>query len=147
MLKTLWLTLAVSPLIVGCMTGAQHRETLGSDGEELLTVAAVQREIQLGMSGAQVLSALGSPNIVSTDENRNEIWVYDRVGTEFTYSHGNTGLISLIAGGASSVVGGAIPSHERRAGASRRTQKTLTIIVKFDDDKRVKDYSYHASRF
>ena len=142
-----WITLAISTLVAGCMSGADHREALGSYEEEQLTVAAVQREIQLGMSGAEVLSALGSPNMVSTDENRHEVWVYDRVGTETVYSHSGTGLISLIAAGSGSVAGGAVPTHQQNAGATRRTQQTLTIIVKFDDAKRVRDYSYHASRF
>jgi hypothetical protein len=129
------------------MSGAQHQAALGVFEEEQLTVAAVQREIQLGMSGAAVLAALGSPNIISTDSDRREVWVYDRVGTEYVYSQSRTGLISLIGAGASSVAGAALPRHEQSAGATRRSQKTLTIIVKFDDEKRVRDFSYHASRF
>lgn len=139
--------LGIALLLSGCMTTAQHHAALGDDEEDRLTVAAVQREIQLGMSGAAVLAALGSPNIVSTDEDRNEVWVYDRVATETSYSQGKTGLISLIVAGSSSVVGGVLPTHERKAGASRRSQRTLTIIVKFDEKKQVRDFSYHASRF
>ena len=56
------LCMALLPL-AGCMTASQHNNQLGSADEERLTVAAVQREIQLGMSGAAVLAALGSPNI------------------------------------------------------------------------------------
>lgn len=37
----------------------------GLDGDKL-TVGTVQREIRQGMSGAEVATALGSPNIVST---------------------------------------------------------------------------------
>ena len=32
-------------------------------------------------------------------------------------------------------------------GTSSVSQRTLTVIVKFDADKRVRDYAYHASRF
>jgi len=115
--------------------------------EQRLTVAAVQREIQLGMSGAAVLSTLGSPNIVSTDINRQEIWVYDRVSTEYVYSNSGTGLLSLLGVATGSVAGGVLPGHEQKAGATRRSQRTLTIIIKFDENERVKDYSYHSSRF
>ena len=94
-----------------------------------------------------MLSALGSPNIVSTDEHRHEIWVYDRVGTEYVHSESDSGLISLITGATGAVAGGVLPSFHHEAGASRRSQRTLTIIVRFDGDKQVKDFSYHASRF
>ena len=133
--------------LTGCITASEHNTQLGAMEEQRLTVAAVQREIQLGMSGAAVLSTLGSPNIVSTDGDRNEVWVYDRVSTEYVYSNSGTGLLSLIGAGTGSVAGGVLPSHEQKAGATRRSQRTLTIIIKFDENERVKDYSYHSSRF
>jgi len=134
-------------LATGCTTAAQHQREVNSYEEDKLTVAAVQRTIREGMSGAEVLSALGSPNIISTDENRHEVWVYDRVGTEYVHSESGVGLISLIGAASGSVAGGAAPSYNQSSGASRRSQRTLTIIVRFDGDKRVRDYSYHATRF
>jgi hypothetical protein len=133
--------------LTGCITASEHNTQLGAMEEQRMTVAAVQREIQLGMSGAAVLSALGSPNIVSTDKNRQEVWVYDRVSTEYVYSNSGTGLLSLIGASSGSVAGGVLPSHQQNAGATRRSQKTLTIIIKFDENEHVKDYSYHSSRF
>ena len=141
------LALACPLLISGCTTATEHQSELGADEEARLTVAAVQREVKVGMSGAGVLAALGSPNIVSTDSERREVWVYDRVGTEYVYSHSGTGLISLIGAASSAAVGGVLPSHQQSAGATRRSQRTLTIVVKFDDAKQVRDFSYHASRF
>ena len=147
MIKQLIFPCLVLLPMTGCMTASQHNDQLGSMDEERLTVAAVQREIKLGMSGAAVLSTLGSPNIVSTDKDRHEVWVYDRVGTEYVYSNSGTGLISLIGASGGSVVGGVLPRHQQNAGASRRSQRTLTIIIKFDENKLVKDFSYHSSRF
>ena len=138
---------AICALATGCMTAPQHQQAIDNYEEERLTLAAVQRSVQVGMSGSQVLSALGSPNIVSTDEHRHEIWVYDRVGTEYVHSESDSGLISLITGATGAVAGGVLPSFHHEAGASRRSQRTLTIIVRFDGDKQVKDFSYHASRF
>ena len=43
-----------------------------------LTVGTVQREIRIGMSGADVAQGLGSPNIITTDDQRREAWVYDK---------------------------------------------------------------------
>jgi len=146
-MKILLTTLIVSTLAAGCTTAAQHQRDVSGYDEEQLTVAAVQRNIRTGMSGADVLAALGSPNIVSTDEDRHEVWVYDRVGTEYVHSESGVGLISLIGAGSGSVAGGAMPGYNQQSGASRRSQRTLTIIVRFDGDNRVKDFSYHASRF
>lgn len=146
-MKKLITTAAICMLATGCTTAAQHQQAVNSYDEEQLTVAAVQRTIREGMSGADVLAALGSPNIMSTDENRNEVWVYDRVGTEYAHSESGAGLISLMGAASSSVVGGAIPTYSQKSGASRRSQRTLTIIVRFDENKLVRDYSYHASRF
>lgn len=87
------------------------------------------------MPSSQVIEALGSPNIVSTDESRLEVWVYDKFATDVTYSN-NDGGVWLIFGS----VGGS-------SGATSKTQRTLTIVVKFDADKKVRDFAYHSSSF
>jgi hypothetical protein len=133
--------------LVGCISAAQHQQGLISADEERLTLAAVQRNVQVGMSGDQILVSLGSPNIVSTDEERREVWVYDRIATEYVHSDSGVGLISLLGGASGSVAGGVLPSVNQKSGASRRSQRSLTIIVRFDTEQRVRDYSYHASRF
>ncbi|MGH8204763.1 MAG: hypothetical protein ACREST_09155, partial [Steroidobacteraceae bacterium] len=74
---------------------------------ERLTVGTVQKEIRVGMSGAEVAAALGSPNIVSTDEERREVWIYDKIATDAAYSSSSGGIASLILAGAGSVAGGA----------------------------------------
>ena len=133
--------------LAGCISAAQHQQDVTSLDEERLTLAAVQRNVHMGMSGDQVLESLGSPNIVSTDEERREVWVYDRIATEYVHSDSGAGLISLVGGAAGSVAGGVLPSVNQKSGASSRSQRSLTIIVRFDEQQRVRDFSYHASRF
>jgi outer membrane protein assembly factor BamE (lipoprotein component of BamABCDE complex) len=133
--------------LAGCITASQHQEDLSGVEEQRLTLAAVQRNVRVGMSGAEILDSLGSPNIVSTDEERREVWVYDRIGTEYVHSESGMGLISLVGGASGGAVGGVLPTFNQNSGASRRSQRTLTIIVRFDDTQRVRDFSYHASRF
>lgn len=122
-----------------CQPAQQHAADAraGQDGDRL-TVGTVQREIRVGMSGAEVAQVLGSPNIVTTDEQRRESWVYDKISTERVYSQssGGAGFIPalIIAGGSS-------------AGASSTSQRTFTVIIKFDADRKVRDYAYHTSRF
>jgi hypothetical protein len=57
-------------------------------------VGTVQREIRVGMSGAEVITVLGPPNIVTTDAERREVWTYDRIATETVYSS-SAGAASL----------------------------------------------------
>lgn len=115
----------------GCGAPYHARQVRTAEKANRLTVGTVQREIRKGMSGAEVLEVLGSPNVVSTDESGREVWVYDRFATDVATSQ-SAGTLILFGGGAA---------------ASSRTQRTLTIIIKFDDSKKVRDFAYHASRF
>ena len=128
--------LFVSLLVLsGC--GAAHHAASTQEGLEgnRLTVGTVQKEIKKGMSGSEVAQALGSPNIVSTDEQGREVWIYDKISTDRVQSE-SSGYGTLILFG-----------YRGSAGSSSTSQQTLTIIIKFDHDKKVRDFAYHASRF
>lgn len=123
----------LSVFFSGCST-TYHSQQVNST-EQNLTVGVVQREIRIGMNSADVISVLGSPNIVTTDENRQEVWVYDKISTETAYSKSSVGGSILILGASSS------------NGARSTIQKTLTVIVKFDSQSKVRDFAYHTSKF
>jgi outer membrane protein assembly factor BamE (lipoprotein component of BamABCDE complex) len=109
-------------------------QTAPAGPDERLTVGQVQKEIRVGMSGAEVVQVLGSPNVVTTDELRREVWVYDKVATTSVSSGFVGGLLTLVF---------AVPY----AHSSATSQQTLTVIIKFDEQKNVRDFAYHASRF
>jgi outer membrane protein assembly factor BamE (lipoprotein component of BamABCDE complex) len=75
LIRTILIVLASCSLIAGCTTASQHAAQVNAGDEARLTLAAVQRTVPVGMSGARVLETLGSPNIISTDDERNEVWV------------------------------------------------------------------------
>ena len=136
----------------GCMTASRHAADVqqGLPGDRL-TVGTVQKEIRQGMSGAEVAQVLGSPNIVSTDEKGREVWIYDKIATDRVYSTSYGGIAALIFGGGlpgSSVIGGAVSGSENyNAGAESTSQRTLTVIIKFDENRKVREFAYHSSRF
>lgn len=138
-------------LLGGCMTTAEHRAAVRDDSGDRLTAGKVQREIKVGMTNAQVVEILGSPNLVSTDEKRREVWVYDKVATESAYSTSSGGVNALILGGAGSggLFGGGLGggSYKQGAGASSTTQRTLTVIIKYDEQGKVRDFAYRQSSF
>jgi outer membrane protein assembly factor BamE (lipoprotein component of BamABCDE complex) len=119
----------------GCTSAAQHQRSLGSAQEREMTLGIVQREIRNGMSQADVAEALGSPNLVTRDDLGRETWVYDKIATEASYSRSEAyGTILILGAG-------------QAAGAASTTQKTLTVVIRFDRDQRVDRFSYHSSRF
>jgi outer membrane protein assembly factor BamE (lipoprotein component of BamABCDE complex) len=146
-MNRLIIVVAAAVAATGCTSAATHRADVQDDSMERVTVGTVQKEIYVGMSGAQVASILGSPNIVSTDGDRNEVWIYDKFATDAAYSRSNTGLLGLIVGVGGDVGAGGIGVKRHASGAESRSQRTLTVVVKFDDEDLVRDFAYHTSRF
>lgn len=99
-----------------------------------LTAGKVQREIKKGMSGAEVLQSLGSPNIVTKDENGLETWVYDRIATDASYSNQSDALFLWIF------------AKRNTESEYQLSQSTFTVIIKLKDDK-VDSFTYHSSKF
>ena len=136
----------------GCVSAQKHASDVqgGLQGDRL-TVGTVQREIKQGMSGADVAQILGSPNIVSTDEQGREVWIYDKIATDTVYSNSSGGISSLILGGGpvgSGALGGGVGANSSySSGAASKSQRTLTIVIKYGEDRLVRDFAYHSSRF
>ena len=147
-------TLLMLPLAMvmlgGCMSAAMHQKSLSSTAERDMTLGLVQKEIRIGMPQADVATALGSPNMVSKDSTGRETWVYDKIATEVSYSRdaGGMGIIGLLVGGGSTGgMGAGSASYGREAGAASSTQRTLTVVIRFDAKGLVESTSYHASKF
>jgi outer membrane protein assembly factor BamE (lipoprotein component of BamABCDE complex) len=123
-------------LLSGCSSAYYHAKQVNkADTLDRVTVGKVQSQIRVGMSSAQVVEILGSPNIVTTDENRLENWVYDKIATDVVYSN-ESGDAWLIIG-----------SVHPNSGAKSTSQRTLTIVIKFDVNNKVRDFAYHSSSF
>jgi outer membrane protein assembly factor BamE (lipoprotein component of BamABCDE complex) len=127
----------VSFALAGCYPTSlaeQQADINAAKGEgDNLSIAKVQREIKIGMSSADVVLVLGSPNMVTTDDKRRESWVYDKVSTEgMASTSSGTRFLWLPA--------------DNKAAVSR-SQKTLTIVIKFDEKGMVRDFAYNTSKF
>ena len=147
---TLFMAL-IAMLFVSCMSATQHRQDVSNPEADRISVGKVQREIRVGMSNAEVVEVLGSPNMVTTDEKRREVWVYDKIATDHAYSTSSGGISALILGGSaggSGAVGGGIGSGlSQNSGAASTSQRTLTIIIKYDEQNKVRDFAYRQSSF
>ncbi len=118
-------------LFIGCTTSNQN----STQGKSTLTAGTVQQNIKKGMPSADVVSALGSPSIVTQDENGKSVWVYDRVSSTVQSNSSNAGLWLLVVGAGS------------KNSSSETSQSTLTIIIKFDENDKVESYTFRQSKF
>lgn len=130
--KFLFIVLPLSVFSTSCNPGRFYNETYKD--VQKLELGSVQKGVCEGMAQDEVAAVLGSPNIVTSDKDKKETWIYDKIATEVRQS-GSSGLILFCQTGADYV--------------SRRdvSQKTLTVIIKFDADKKVENVSYHSSKF
>jgi outer membrane protein assembly factor BamE (lipoprotein component of BamABCDE complex) len=138
---------ALTLSIQGCKSVGEHRADIRDDSADKITVGTVQQKIKNGMSSADVILALGSPNIISTDAENREVWVYDKISTENAYSGSRGGLGGLGGIGGSRGGLGGFGSYGESTGATSTSQRTLTIVIKFDENKKVRDLSYRTSSF
>lgn len=146
---TFWLTGCLDTGVNEALLDARtHRKAVSDDEGERLSLGKVQQHMNEGMSGADVIDLLGSPNIVTTDTQRREVWVYDRIFTTTVTSSGadenqEAAAAHLIPG----IKGSSQSSYDVSSSATQTSQKTMTVIVKFDSDKKVRDYAYRLVRF
>ena len=128
-----WAGLIATSLVLGCSV-----PKLPSDSDTSKTnmsVGVVQREIRKGMTGGEVATVLGSPNIVTSGPGGTEVWVYDRTFSQVEAASASTGVWFVIG------------TTGSNAGVTRSSQSTLTVVIKFDAEKKVADVAYHQSKF
>lgn len=137
--------------VVAALAGCAHEKSLHSAKERKMTLGIVQKEIHVGMSSIEVAEALGSPNMVRRDAEGRETWIYDKIATEASYKNSSTNVGAGVSGagmpGNVLLLGTISGGRSGSKGASATTQKTLTVIIRFDANDAVESFSYHSSAF
>ena len=121
-----------------------------------LSYGTVTSQVKKGQTTqVELLDLFGGPNISTTDADGLETWVYERSASDtdvagssdarnlnaFFGAGGNIGG-ATVGGG---VAGGA--SNTRDRSRTSNSVRNLTVIVKFNPDKTVRDYSVRQSTF
>ena len=128
------MTSLLSLILNGCVNNIQPQvNNINNVGKT--TLGIVQKSIKRGMSSAEVIKVLGSPNMVTQDEDSNEVWIYDKHSTEIKSSNQRKGVWLLVV------------STNEGSSSHNSSQKNLTIIIKFNSDNKVKEFSYRSSSF
>jgi outer membrane protein assembly factor BamE (lipoprotein component of BamABCDE complex) len=101
-----------------------------------LTHGNVQLNLKAGeTTQAQVLEAFGAPNVTTVGASGEEIWTYQRHATvSQSSSKRNYWTVVLLGGSAS-------------ADGFEQTQRTMTLIVRFDARKIVSDFRSRSAEF
>ena len=134
-MKNLTFVLFLSFILTGCAMQAPTASAVSND----FTLGKVQSQLKKGMSSSQVVSLLGSPNLVTSTKDGGEAWTYDKISQESESSSvsgagaGSSGNFFGIFGGGRS--------------KSSNSSKYLTLIVKLNADGVVTDYKYQSIKY
>jgi hypothetical protein len=121
-------------------------------GASALSYGAVTSQVVKGKTTqADLLQSFGGPNISTVDNEGVETWVYERSVTQTdAASHSQTWQAAANLGVffghvAAGAQGGTAQSTSQSS--TTASFRSLTVIVKFNGDKTVKDYTVRASQF
>jgi hypothetical protein len=96
----------------------------------------VQLSIKKGITTqAEVLEIFGAPNIATIDGAGYEVWTYQKYATVAQSNVSGVYATVFIAGGTSSSSG------------FEQSSKTMTLILKFDESKKVIDFKSMTTNF
>ena len=140
--------------------------------ESRLTAGKVQQNVSKGMFSTDVVKALGSPNIITKDKTGKTTWVYDRVSTYHSKTNGGLNFVRMnandfvitggIVAGTAAALSNSNPTNFLISAAAiglatlvnvqgdyeyKTEQKTMTIILDFDENDKLSNFSYMYSSF
>lgn len=147
-----------APVFAAKLEGNVKKQTNPPVSEQELTIGTVQKYVHVGMAQDEVAVALGSPNIVTQDANGKETWIYDKISSSITDRNKNEsyvenamdaryfwhGVLTLATLG---LINKDVKPELKDVSQVVSTQKTLTIVIKFDSTNKVESYTYHMSKF
>lgn len=125
-------TLLLPILLIGCASQTQTPLLSSRQADtEKITLGSVQGQLREGSSSAEVIAALGSPNIVATNPDKTETWVYDKMFTETEISASGINL----------------PFSGSVSGARAKSSRTLIVTIKFNKQKTVESIQYRQTSY
>lgn len=153
-MKRIILIIMVGLFLVGCATQQTAKPAL--------TYGAVKKHMVKGVTTqAEIIELFGSPNITTKSKGGDEVWTYDQVsyvGIDESGPRPEAILIATATGGAVGAILGHQLGHSTEGAAaglftgaaigsqfqmhsSGSGTKTVTLMLWFDENDLVKDYS------
>ncbi len=154
--------IAISLILGGCLSSPQQNPTQSkvsqpSDRSQdetptRLSYGAITDTVKKGKTTQSDLVALfGGPNITTLDSDGTETWVYERTSSETSSTsqvteNSQVERFDFFFGLGLMGKGADARRSNDRTNVSHSI-KTLTVIIKFNQDKTVKEYSARAAYF
>ena len=141
--------LSISVILFNCAPPEPIIIEVPVEKEDKLTLGTVQSKIKKGMNQTEVLEVLGSPNIVTKNKSGNEVWTYDKVGSSQSSTSGVSatyGQAQLNQGFWAFLFGGTTNSAQSSSDNSTES-KSLTVIITFDSNSTVSDFTYQSLKY
>ena len=88
-----------------------------------ITLGGVQANLKKGAASATVIDVLGSPNLVTSNADGTETWVYDKMSFE-----------QEVAVSGSS-------------GVSTKSSRTMLVVIRFDSSKKIEEIKYRQTSY
>jgi outer membrane protein assembly factor BamE (lipoprotein component of BamABCDE complex) len=122
-------------LLAGCSTNSGPLVSIPSRSMETqrLAVGAAQM-LKVGSTSERVIELLGSPNVVTNNEDGLETWVYDKVSKE-------TEVVRTSDGG------WLFTPKQQQSVVSVVGERTLIVVIKFDKGQRVSNVRYRQTSY
>lgn len=118
------------------------------DSPDPLTHGMVQMTLVVGATTqAEILETFGAPNITTIDGSGSEMWVYDRHATVTSNSASGISIGMLALGGGDGAGGGGGLGFGKNKSKAVQSSRNMTLIIKFDPQKRVSDFRSRSSSF
>jgi len=92
-----------------------------------ITLGNVQMVLKKGASGDEVIQALSSPNIVTSNKDGGETWIYDKIVTE--------------------VESAAEGNKDSSRAVKVTSTRTMIVVIKFDQDRKVDTVQYRQTSY
>jgi hypothetical protein len=122
-LRLIILISVFGPLLSACVQAPLAVIPARQVETQKITLGNVQRLVKVGASNTEVIEALSSPNIVTTNKDGTETWVYDKIMTEAESAVGSNSSVSV------------------------RSTRTMIVVIKFDKASRVETVQYRQTSY
>ena len=134
MFKTVIVTLAFTLALAAC--SATPHINSADTASNPYTHGNVQLTLKKGITDqSDVLNTFGPPNVATIDASGNEVWTYQKNATVAKATESNAYGTIIILGGSHSTSG------------FEQSSRTMTLIIKFDESKKVTDFKSMATSF
>ncbi len=118
--------------LVGCVSTGRISDT----DKNPFTHGNVQLTLKNGVTTqADILEKFGAPNVATVNGSGEEVWTYQKHATVSRSSEVGAYATIILAG-----VGG-------RTSGFEQSSRTMTLIIKFDAEKKVSDFKSMSSSF